>query len=634
MVRPTVIDFETHAIGKRPAYPPIPVGVAIDEPGQRPVYLAVGHPTGNNATKGEMIKRLQSIWRSGAQVLGHHMKFDLDVAETHLGSTMLPWHRIEDTLLLAFLHNPHAATLALKPLAEELVGIKPTARNALQTWILENVPEARSAPKTWGAYIALAPGDLVGKYAIADVTMTRRLYAVLRPLVLCDATVRVAYDRERRLIGPLLRMERRGVPLATKRLVKDMAGFKQSLDAASAWLRQRLGKPDVDLDAANDLADALESAGLITEWRMTAPSRTHPGGQRSVSGSALAESLNDAQVLGVLRYRARLTNSVRTFLTPWLAMAADSPGNDRIYTSWNQVRRTSFSGAPIGARTGRLSSTPNLQNVPVMPPLLSFEKKETPGSLVLPGVLMSKVLELPAPRDYLEAPRGYRMNDRDYSQQELRLLGHFEAGSLAQAYMENPRLDVHERIRQQISEYLGTNITRHDAKTITFGIIYGMGVGALAIALGCSVSDSRVLQKAFMSSMPGIAALTQELNRRAAHNEYITTWGGRHYFVEPPKVVGGRLRTFAYKMLNKLIQGSAADVTKEAIIRYHDTCHEDASMIFTVHDESVTLAPTALARQDMNTLREAMESIECSIPMLTTGSTGAKSWARLKAVKY
>ena len=634
MTRPTVIDFETQAISARPAYPPAPVGVAIDEPGQRPVYLAVGHPTDNNATWEELRSRLQTIWRGGAQILMHNAKFDLDVAETHLGLPMLSWHRIEDTLLLAFLAEPHAATLALKPLAERLANIQPVARDALQTWVLANVPDARRSPRTWGAYIALAPGSLVGRYAIADVTMTRRLYAVLRLRALDSTRMREAYDRERRLLPCLLRMERGGIPLATQRLTRDLESWAQSLEAINAWIRHRLRAPNLDIDKPQDLADALENAGLVTEWAMTPVSRNHPAGQRSVAGPALAESLHDAAMLGVLRYRALLNNGARTFASPWLATARTVEKRDHIYTSWNQTRRTSADGSSLGARTGRLSSTPNLQNVPCAPPIISWTPNtKVEGYLALPSALHNKVTALPNLRNYIIAPPGYRMNDRDYSQQELRLLGHFEGATLREAYANDPRLDVHKLAQTLINKRLSMDLPRRIVKNLAFGLIYGMGAARLAVELGCPVAEAQVLQSAYLEILPGVLQLTRELKNRAIHDEPITTWGGRRYHVEPSRIINGRLRTFAYKLLNVLIQGSAADVIKEAIVRYCETCHEDARMILTVHDELVTLAPTALARQDMDTLRTAMESIECTVPLLTTGSASGTSWARLKAVK-
>ena len=117
MARPVfAVDFETEAIADRPAYPPRPVGVAIAGPG-RPAarYFAWGHPSGNNATLGDVRSKLAELWRApDAELVFQNGKFDLDVAETHLGLALPDWRRTHDTLFLAFLADPHSASLSLK----------------------------------------------------------------------------------------------------------------------------------------------------------------------------------------------------------------------------------------------------------------------------------------------------------------------------------------------------------------------------------------------------------------------------------------------------------------------------------------------------------------------------------------
>ena len=134
MKLPTTIDFETQAISPRPHYPPVPVGVAIWEPGRKPEYLAWGHPTENNCTLAQAKTKLKALW--GRELLFHNAKFDLDVAETHLGLPLPPWERVHDTLYLLFLHNPHALSLSLKPASESLLGMPPEEQDAVKAWLL------------------------------------------------------------------------------------------------------------------------------------------------------------------------------------------------------------------------------------------------------------------------------------------------------------------------------------------------------------------------------------------------------------------------------------------------------------------------------------------------------------------
>lgn len=630
---PITIDFETKKIAPRPEYPPKPVGVAIHEPGKRPEYLAFAHPTENNCTQAQAGDKLRGLYKSGRPLLFHNAKFDLDVAEEHFGLRPPPWHLIDDTMLLAFLHDPHSNTVALKTLAERELKLPPAERDELRDWIIINVPEARRSKSQWGAYISQAPGQLVGRYAIGDVVRTRQLWEHYRDLVLVDDGMRKAYDRERKLLPYLLRMERAGVPVNARKLRRDVKEWERALINTDAWLRKRLKSPELDVDSNDELADALERGGCVTDWVLTEK------GARSTAKDALEEACTDAEVVNVLRYRGRLTNGMRNFGKPWLEVAEKS--NGLIYTSWNQVRQAGHGKGGIGARTGRLSSSPNFQNVPKLPELIAHSaveaKKLKPEAdklevkiLTLPKALNGMLTPLPNLRDYIVATKGHRLNNRDYSQQELRLLGHFEDAVLLQSYQDDPWLDVHDLAQRLINGMLGTNFTRRPIKNTGFGLIYGMGVGKLAATIDSDVQTAKRLREAYLRIFPGLKALDRELKRRASRDEPIRTWGGRLYYVEPPKVIDGRLRRFDYKLLNQLIQGSAADVTKEAMIRYYEARGDDARMLLTVHDELMTLAEVSDADEDMRVLRETMESIECDVQMLSDGKTSTTSWARAK----
>jgi DNA polymerase I-like protein with 3'-5' exonuclease and polymerase domains len=114
----------------------------------------------------------------------------------------------------------------------------------------------------------------------------------------------------------------------------------------------------------------------------------------------------------------------------------------------------------------------------------------------------------------------------------------------------------------------------------------------------------------------------------------ITTWGGRQYYVEPPRYDKryGREMTYEYKLLNYLIQGSAADCTKEAILRYHRHPEKSGRFLVTVYDEINVSASKHNHKHEMRVLKESMESIECDVLMVTDGKTGP-NWADIKKYK-
>jgi DNA polymerase I-like protein with 3'-5' exonuclease and polymerase domains len=617
----TTVDFETKGIEQRPAYPPVPVGVSIKRPGERKSrYYAWGHPTENNCTKEEAVRVLRDVWRSKDQLAFQNAKFDIDVAETHLALKQPSWERIEDTLYLLFLHDPYAKSLSLKPSAEAILGMKPEEQNRVRTWVLANVPEAKRAPSTWGAYIWRAPGKLVGAYADGDVVRTEKLFNKLHPEVV-KRGMQQAYDRERRLMPILLENERAGVRVDIRRMEKDYPVYMAALAYADSWLRKKLGVPNLNLDADRDVANALESSGVVTDFALTKK------GNKSVSKKTLKpENFHNKQVCSVWMYRNMLSTCLNNFFTPWLDMARATDG--RLFTTWNQVRQSHDEKASVGARTGRMSSTPSLMNVPK-------NWKKAMGEGFVPPTFLKNLPPLPIMRVYfLPDASDHWWGRRDYNQQELRILAHFEDGELMQQYNDDPRLDIHALVQTGIREIAGLDLPREKTKIMNFGEIYGMGLGEMAQRLSIEVGTAKRIKSAKRELLPGLAELEEGIKERGKNNLPIRTWGGREYYSEPPKFVEkyNRVMSFEYKLLNYLIQGSAADCTKESIIRYHHHPRRRGRFLVTVHDENNISANKKVFKEEMALMREVMQSVEFDVPMLSDGEYGT-NWGTLEKFK-
>lgn len=629
MAIPEVItlDFETSAIGARPRdYPPKPAGCAVRVPGLRPWYLAWGHPDGNNCKLSEAKAQLRRIWTSGAPLLFHNSKFDYEVALEWLGFPELPWERIHDTLFLIFLQDPNRATLSLKPVAESVLGLPPNERDAVRAWLIEHGVEGAKT-RNWGAHIAKAPGTLVGKYAVGDVVRTYKLFEKYYNEVINKRNMGAAYDRERELMPELLRAERAGVTLDADRLAADVERYGVALSAADNWIRRRLKFPDLNVDSNEELALKIEDRGVadLTKWTLTET------GKKSTAKDVLDEVLTDRALAGALAYRGLVSTCLRTFMTPWSATASLSGG--LIYTSWNQVAQDYHeSGAKKGTRTGRLSSTPNFQNIPN-----NFDDKP----IITRGVAAMKkdstlraLLEkypLPQVRGYIVSKPGMILLNRDYSQQELRILAHYESGLLLEAYQNDPWLDMHKFTQQIVVNILGIHIERKPIKNLNFGLIYGMGIGKLAKSMGLDVDLSKQIKKAHRQGFPGISDLMRDMKLRAETRTPIRTWGGREYYCEEPKMIAGRLVEFDYKLINTLIQGSAADNTKQAMVNYARRKRElglQGSLLINVHDELLAEAPEGRKVVEMRALRDAMHDVKFDLPMLSTGGWGPR-WTEI-----
>lgn len=371
-----------------------------------------------------------------------------------------------------------------------------------------------------------------------------------------------AYKRELRLMPHILKMEQRGINLDGSLLAVDTDHYWGVLDELDDKICEKVGRM-VDVDSNRALADAIEAAGLSKGFATT------PTGLRSTSKESLIGAVADPELLGHLLVRGSIATCLRTFMQPW---RVQYEAHGRLFMKWNQIRNYS----DTGARTGRISSSPNLQNIPVEWEALRAElakiEYQVPENL------------LPQVRKYIIPDEGMIFIGRDYSAQEMKLLAHFTNGALLKALQEDPTKDVH-LIAAGIA-----GITRKVAKTLGFAVLYGAGNGRVAETLGTTVSEATRIKEQYLEALPEIKAFQKELNAIGRSHSYTGTLGGRRYRSQKPAVVKGVFKSFEYKLPNYKIQGSAADQTKEAMIRYAETTLH-GQLVLTVHDQLVTQVP-------------------------------------------
>lgn len=628
--KPVTVDFETFGIEGRPKYPPIPVGVSIKYPGKKSKYFAWGHATNNNCCWSEAQAELAKAWQHKDGVLFQNGKFDVDVAEVHMGLTLPHWEKIHDTLFLLFLDDPHQIELGLKPAATRLLDWPAEERDAVVDWLVEHQPvpgvkisKSKQSEHYAMKYLAYAPGDLVGTYANGDVDRTEGIFNLLWKRT-AERNMLRAYDRERELMPILLEMERQGLPVDLKRLRSDVAMYNQWRDTINAWIVKTLkASPDINLDSGAQLVDAMVEAGKADPDLLPRTST----GKFQTNKEALLQGVTDKVLLAVLKYRTQLNTCLNTFMQPWLATAEASGG--LIFTTWNQTK-TPSGDSNVGTRTGRLSSTPNFQNIPKeFQAIFAHDEKDPAKAKKLPKCPFKDLPGLPKVRSYITPFPGHIMIDRDYSQQEPRILAHFDGGALMDKYVENPWIDFHDYAKAEL-EKMGKFYDRKPVKNTNLGLIYGMGVGKLAEKNGMTVEESSELKKAILQLYPGLKDMYKDMKIRAKSKTPIRTWGGREYYCEEPKLVDGRIREFDYKLVNVLIQGSAADCTKEAIIRFHKAKSPETKIILNVHDQVTASTPKKMAKAEMEVLRQTMESVEFDVPILSEGSISSTNWDELQ----
>lgn len=636
-------DFESFPIQSRPNYPPRPVGVSIRWPGeQRSHYYAFGHPDGNNCDEATAFKALQKAWHSGLPLLAHNQKFDYAIATEKWGLEHLPWQRLEDTIFLAYLNDPHSRSVGLKETAQELLNWPPDERDAVAEWVLANkhmlvqrYPELRKinkktglpvdniAPSDVGAWIFAAPGSLVAPYAEGDTDRTLALFNELWP-VIQDAGMGYAYDTERELMPILLENELTGMRVDVPRLERDLDAYGACLNFAENWLRRELNASGLNFNADQDVASVLSQRGIVSPdaWVMTEATKAHPEGQLSMSkDNLLPEHFtgpNGASIASALGYRNRLKTCLSMFMQPWYNQASINGGY--ITTNWNQTRGTDSGG---GTRTGRPSTNKhNFLNVSK-----SWDGRD--DQYEHPGFLISDdgvgILPLPLCRCYVLPDEGEWWINRDLSSQELRIFAHISQGALWEQYNEDPDLDVHKFVGAEIMAVAGREIERTRVKTLNFQGLYGGGVPALQRKLRCSLADAKQLKEFHKKALPDLPTLNDEIKKLVNLGKPVVTMGGRLYFVEDPGPDG---RSKAYKLCNYLCQGGAADYTKRKIIDWYNHPKRTARFLLSIYDENSGSAGDLVGQ--MKVLKEVMEAptLGLSVPMRSDAKYG-RSWGEL-----
>lgn len=631
------IDFETLPIAQRPNYPPKPVGLAIRTPWLTTRYIRWGHPTGNSGTFDEARGHLMRLWESGLPILCHHAKFDIEVAMEWFGAPMPEWERIHDTQFLAYLCDPHARKLGLKELAEDLLDWPPEEKDRMAEWCADNTAALlaaypwnrdwdkkaaryknprRIAPTHVGKWIFAVPGDIVDPYACGDVDRTDGLFKHLAPIVE-ENGLWPPYDRERELMPILLENERDGMRADIDRLRRDTVLFQAAFDRAEDWLRSELRASGLNFDADQDVAKVLSARGIVKDedWQMTA------AGSLSMSKENLLPSMftgpNGAAIASALGYRNRLKTCLTMFMDPWLAQAEANKGH--ITTNWNQTR----GGDQGGTRTGRPSTDKhNFLNI-------SKDFEGRTDGYVHPVFL--DVPTLPLCRVYVLPDEGHTFLHRDFDGQELRVFAHFEQGQLWEAYQRDPATDPHAVVGSELLRLTGQELERTKIKVLNFQAIYGGGVPAAQRKLNCSYAEAKEYKAFHDKALPGRKILNEEILKIVRMGGPIRTWGGRLYFPETPRYdkKRGRMQTYEYKLINYLVQGSAADLTKQSIIEWNRAKLPGCRFLVTVYDEINISAETGHKDRHMALLREVMEADRLTVPMRSSGKEGP-SWGELK----
>lgn len=549
------------------------------------VYLPVGHLGGGNLDRRIVLNWMREVCDSPATKIMHNAQYDLGWLRAAGLTVRGP---VYDTMVAGNLLDENRFSYSLNSLAYDLLG-----KAKVESGLNNAAKEFGVDPK---ADLWKLPAMYVGAYAEGDASLTLELWQHMK-VALTQESLDTVWQLEMALLPCLVDMTARGIRVDIDRAERIKQQLKRREKEALARIRSEAGF-DVEIWAAQSIAKAFDTQGIPYGRTATgAPSFT--AGFLSGVDHPLAKAIVTARELNKMQ---------GTFIDGLLGFVRDG----RIHSHINQIR--SDDGGTV---TGRFSmSNPNLQQIPARNPELG-----------------------PMIRSVFLPEEGQHWAGIDFSQQEPRILVHYAhaygqsrgmdlpgIAEFVDAYQSNPRHDFH----QLVADMAG--IPRKTAKVINLAMMYGMGVNTLAYQLDLSVDESKALTKQYHERVPFVKALTTAVQRRVddpRSNGTLRTLRGRkcrfdlwepqgfqaHKAMKHNEALAAHgptvqlKRAFTYKALNRLIQGSAADMTKQAMVNIYQN---GQTPLLQVHDELCFSVESAEQARDLS--KQMEEAIPLAVP--------------------
>lgn len=575
-----------------------PVGMSIATPDGKSWYLSWGHEGGGNNTTLEAVRQWAAVelTRPNQLKIFFNAPFDLRML-AYVGIEVRG--PIEDASTVCALLNERERSFALDRLAEKYIG-EGKDEDYLRDWIQLNF-----GSKNWKDNIWRAPGNIVSPYAMADTDRTLRLWQERRPLITTERLDDI-YAIETALIPIIVQMHLHGVRVNREAAMGAKGQLGKELDTAIK--RWNEIAPGVNAISSDQVAEVFRAHGLRV-------GRTGKG-KDSINKKLLeqiieSDETDDArtEVATLVRTIRELTKFAGTFVENYVLANADR--NSLIHGEFHPLGVEYKPGKKYGTVSGRFSSggALNLQNFP-------GDQKPIMKKLIR-GLFVPYYDGM----DWMKA---------DYSQIEYRYLAHYAGDPLKTAYLKNPNVDFHQMVADLINNPI---CPRPRAKNVNFAIAFGSSVKTAAATAGIEVEQMEEIFEIYHQKTEGcIKNLSKQVKKRADERGYIITWGGRRRrFMSRDEAIklGWEVRPWerymeTHKALNALIQGSAADLLKKAMIRVAQIVDwKNTFLHLTVHDElDFSIPKGEEGAKFRKQVRECMEDWPLSVPIRVDLETG------------
>ena len=555
-------------------------------------YFPIQHDAGGNMDLAITTAWMQDVLNTPATKIFHNASYDVGWLKINGFNINGP---IVDTMIAAALINENRFSFALNACAKDYLG---EIKN--ETFLNEKAKEWGIDPK---ADLWKLPAGYVGFYAEQDAGLTLRLWQRFKTEI-SKQSLNDVWEMEMELLPILIDTRMRGI-----RVDEEKAhGLKKEFKGKESEVLGKIKKEtslDVDIWAARSVAQVFDRIGVDYP-------RTPKSDEPSFTQNWLVNC--DNPIAQLIRQAREINKFHSTFIDSIQRYAHKG----RIHSEINQLR--SDQGGTV---SGRLSySNPNLQQIPAR----NKEYGDKIRSLFLPE-------------------EGKQWGSFDYSQQEPRLVAHYAASVDQQFTGADEFIDAYKNeaadFHQIVADMAG--ISRTHAKTINLGLFYGMGKAKLAKELGISKDKAETLLNQYNSRVPFVKRLATEVTNSASKYGFIRTIRGRKcrfdmwepatfgmnkamQYEEAKAIYGNNIRrAFTYKALNRLIQGSAADQTKQAMINCHKQGYQP---ILQIHDE---LCFSINDESDIIGVKEVMENAieNLKVPFKVDVALG-RSWGEAR----
>jgi len=510
-----------------------------------------------------------------SKIVGHNIKFDLHFVTKFLNDESLKTY--SDSMILAWLINPESA-LSLDKLSDKLLGHKMVA--------------FKDTVKKGETFAGVALEDACS-YAAEDAFITYKLYELfLQKLELQDAAhlIEESQNVEIPFLTTLLTMEKEGIEVDSAFLEVFLTEVKATLLDLTKSIYEMAGS-EFNINSTKQLGVILfETLGL-------------PVGKKTKTGYSTDEKvlngLKDRHeiIAKLLEYR-EVYKLYSTYIEPLLKLSREDKAS-RIHTSFVQT----------GTATGRLSSkNPNLQNIPARSKL---------------GLKI---------REAFVAGEGKKLIGIDYSQIELRLLAHFSQDSvLVDAFKHNK--DIHLQTAIALFGEEEAPAKRSIAKTVNFGLLYGMGAKKLSDTLGITTKEAKEIIEKYFDSFPTVKTYFRSIVDYSKEYGYVQTLLKRRRYFDYENATPMFRAAYERESVNSLFQGSASDLIKLSMNRIDQVIRDEklnAKMLLQIHDELIFEVNADEAEVLGDRFRTIMQNaMELNVPLKASMNIGSH-WGELK----